>query len=410
MTSNPHLTVGEIARRYETAFLAAFGRSISHRQRRILQKLKACQTPALGGHLYHCDACGQDVRLYNSCCDRHCPSCQARKAAEWTSARLDEVLPVPYFHVVFTLPHEWVPLILQNKVLFYNILFQAVSQTLLTLAADPKRLGADIGFLTVLHTWGQNLLFHPHLHCVVPGGGIKTDGTSWVRRENRFLLPVKVLSALYRGKFLALVRRAFKAGKIQFHGGLAHLRDPEAFRELLDSVRAKDWGVNTKKPFSTPDRVVKYLARYTHRIAISNCRLVSADGGQVTFWWKDRDRANERRLMTLPATEFLRRFLLHVVPKGFVRIRYYGLFANRHRAANLQRCRELIAASATNDAFDRPDLVSESDPDRALQALPDSVRRCPLCNVGVLRYLRVLLPSEIVVTPSLIHQAKNNSS
>jgi hypothetical protein len=312
----------------------------------------------------------------------------------WTDARLAEVLPVCYFHIVFTLPHELCSLILQNKVLFYSLLFQAASQTLLTLAADPRRLGAHIGFLAVLHTWGQVLQFHPHLHCVIPGGGIGSGGMSWVPSGESFFLPVRVLSVLYRGKFLSLIRHAYDSGQIQFQGSLAELRHPDAFRALMDALQSKTWGVHVKKPFSTPERVVKYLARYTHRIAISNGRLVSIDDGRVTFSWKDRENGNKTRLMTLPAVEFLRRFLQHELPKGFVRIRYYGLLANRHRKENIARCRELIAEQAGMDSSlePGPTLEPSSGPEE-----PDDPRRCPFCQSGHLRHLRELLPGEVFI-------------
>ena len=410
MSRAPHLTVGEIVRRYGPAILAAFGASLSYRQKKVLQNLGACQTPALGGHVYRCDSCAQLVGTYNSCCDRHCPTCQGREAAKWTTARLAEVLPVPYFHIVFTLPHEWGPLILQNKTLFYNILFQAASQTLLTIATDPKHLGAHIGFLAVLHTWGQTLQFHPHLHCVVPGGGIALDGKSWVGSRQRFFLPVRVLSALYRGKFLSLVRSAFDSGQIRLRGSLNYLSHPNAFRALLDSVKAKTWGINTRKPFSTPDQVVKYLARYTHRIAISNDRLVSIDGGQVTFWWKDRAHGNQSRLMTLPVTEFLRRFLLHVLPKGFVRIRYYGLMAHRHRQRNIARCRQLINASTATDSPSNQTVTAAPDPDVNTQSSPHTLRPCPFCQTGHLEYVRRLQPNELLTNLSIEPPTTPNSS
>ena len=410
MRSTPHLTVGEIVRRYGTAFLEAYGDSISYRQKKILLNLSACQTPSLGGHVYRCDSCGQLVGIYKSCCDRHCPSCQAREAAAWTTARLNEILPVLYFHIVFTLPHEWCPLILQNRVLFYNLLFRAASQALLTLAADPAHLGAHIGFMMVLHTWSQTLLFHPHVHCVAPGGGISADGTEWIRSKDGFFLPVRVVGARFRTNFLSLVREAFDAGQIQFHGEVSHWKDPLIFDELLNVVQAKNWGVHTKKPFDTPDQVVKYLARYTHRIAISNSRIVSIEDGQVTFLWEDRANGNQKRLMTLPAIEFLRRFLLHVLPKGFVRIRYYGLHANRHRAENLARCLELIAESGTSAPPAMPDLDTTSGPDSLVQADDDSMYRCPFCKAGHLVYVRDLEPNERVPLPSLPPPTATDSS
>jgi len=304
----------------------------SKEQYQVLNALAECQTAALGGHsLLRCDSCPYEVVVYNSCRNRHCPKCQGAARAAWLEAREREVLDVQYFHVVFTLPHELAPLALQNRRCLYALLFRAASETLLTLGRDPKHLGAELGCLALLHTWGQTLHPHPHLHCVIPGGGLSLDGERWVSCRDGFFLPVHVLSRLFQRKFLAHLQRAFDNHDLAFHARLQDLEHPKAWEGFLETLRNKKWVVYAKPPFGGPQQVLKYLARYTHRVAISNQRLLSLHDGKLTFRYKDYAQQGRQRTMTLDAVEFLRRFLLHVLPKGFMRIRYYGFLANRNR-------------------------------------------------------------------------------
>jgi hypothetical protein len=396
----PHFEVADVFRRYGEQFLQQYGASVSLAQRRVLDQVVACRTWALGGHVKQCDACDATFILYDSCRNRHCPKCLGAASAEWLEDRRSELLPVPYFHVVFTLPACLRPVVLQNKAVLYDLLFRAASETLTEIAADPEHLGARIGVLAILHTWGQNLLDHPHLHCIVPGGGISPGRDRWVACRPGFFLPVRVLSRLFRGKLLAFLRAAFEAGRLQFHGSIESLRDRDEFQKLLDSIRRKEAVVHAKPPFGGPEQVLKYLARYTHRVAISNRRLLAIDDGKVTFRWKDYALDSRHRKMTLDATEFIRRFLLHVFPKGFVRIRYYGFFANRCRKANLGLCRALLG-NPEHVAVDTRTLAASGDdePDHELRdnaAAGDraSRPRCPACATGRLFRLCTLRPFE----------------
>lgn len=370
------LEVADVFRKHESDFFTKWGHVIGPHQRKAFQAIRDCRTAALGGHVEYvdeCDTCGHRVISYNSCRDRHCPKCQAMARAKWLAGRQAELLPVAYFHVVFTLPHEIGGLALQNGREIYCILFRAASETLLTIAADPKRLGAEIGFLAVLHTWGQNLHLHPHLHCVVPGGGISPDGARWIScRKSSFFLPVRVLSSRFRNVFLTYLRTAFQEGKLKFHGELAALAEAGRFEALCRKARRIQWVVFAKAPFGGPEQVLKYLARYTHRVAISNRRLLSLEEDRVTFEWKDYAGGNQTRAMTLDATEFIRRFLLHVLPRGFVRIRQYGFLANRARGKKLQRCRELLGAP-TKTVIPAKEEGCANEPDRKL---------CPVCGLG----------------------------
>jgi hypothetical protein len=295
----------------------------------VLRHIAACRTAALGGHLDKCPDCGHQRPSYNSCRDRHCPKCQSAARADWLEARLDRLLPVPYFHVVFTIPDDLNALALGNKRRVFDILFAAAAETLKVIARDEKHLGADIGFTAVLHTWGQNLLFHPHLHCVVTGGGLALDGARWVNGRERFFLPVKVLAELFRGKFIAALEQARRSGELHFGGSTALLANDADWHALRDALYNKKWVVYAKPPFGGPEHVFNYLGRYTHRVAISNHRLVALEHGRVTFSYKDYADGDKRKLMTVSAAEFLRRFLLHVLPEGFTRIRHYGLYAHR---------------------------------------------------------------------------------
>lgn len=345
-------------------------------EQRVLQSLAACHTAALGGHVETCDRCGKRQPFYNSCRDRHCPKCQGAARAAWLEARRDELLPVEYFHVVFTMPAAVAQIAWQNKRIVYDILFETAAATLQEIAADPKHLGARIGFLSVLHTWGQNLLHHPHVHCVVPGGGIAPDRSQWKPCRPGFFLPVRILSRVFRGKFLQRLRQAYNRGELLFHGNLETQGTKTAFAELLAESYRTEWVVYAKPPFGGPQQVLKYLARYTHRVAISNDRLLGLEEGRVTFRWKDYADDSRIRTMTLSAVEFLRRFLLHVLPSGFVRIRHYGFMANRHREQNLSLCRELLCPAPDAPALPAANPV-DCDADDGTQ-----VTTCPSCQLG----------------------------
>lgn len=359
---------------------------LSCEQRRVLEDLAACRTAALGGHMETCDRCGHQRPAYNSCRNRHCPKCQGSACADWMEAQAADLLPVQYFHVVFTLPDAFNGLALANKRVVYGLLFQAASRTLLEVAADPKHLGARIGFLAILHTWGQNLSLHPHLHCVVPGGGLSPDGERWVGCRPGFFLPVRVLSRVFRGKFLALLRDASRAGRLR------GLPDEAALEALLGSAAANEWVVYAKPPFGGdggPEQVLKYLARYTHRVAISNRRIVAMDQRTVTFRYKDYARGGRAREMTLAGTEFLRRFLLHVLPSGFMRIRHFGLLANRARTANLRRCRELLGSAPVGGGPDPG--AREAGPAEGAEEHRDG-GVCPVCGRGRMTRAEELRP------------------
>lgn len=345
-----------------------------------MKALASCRTAALGGHRLACDHCGHSQMAYNSCRNRHCPKCQAGARGEWLEARRADLLPVNYFHVVFTLPAPLAQLAWQNKRVMYEALFRASAETLQEIAADQKHLGAKIGFLSVLHTWGQNLLHHPHIHCVVPGGGLAADEGRWVSCRANFFLPVRVLSRVFRGKYVARLREAYRRGELSFHGELARHSSPEAFGAWLRRAYLTDWVVYAKPPFGGPEQVLKYLARYTHRVAISNDRLLAMEGDHVTFHWKDFARGQRWRTMTLQANEFIRRFLLHVLPSGFTRIRHYGFLANCHAQAKLALCRRLLRDDppATCEHPDQASVVST--PSREVEP-----ERCPSCGVGRLR-------------------------
>jgi len=338
------LEVADVFRHHGAAYRNAHAGHLSDGQRRVMGAIEACRSAALGGHVEQCDGCGQIRVAYNSCRNRHCPKCQGLARAAWLADRRADLLPVPYFHVVFTMPVPIAEIAFQNKAVVYAILFAAAAETLRIIAADPKHLGAEIGFVAVLHTWGQNLHHHPHVHCVVPGGGPSADGTRWVGCRPGFFLPAKVLSRLYRRLFLTRLKAAFDAGQLRFFGTLAGLQKPAMFTARLRPLNTIPWVVYAKRPFSRPEQVLDYLARYTHRVAIANSRLVALAAGRVSFLWKDYRHHDKRKVMALGADEFIRRFLLHVLPDGFHRIRHYGYLANGVRVAKLAHCRRLLTA------------------------------------------------------------------
>jgi hypothetical protein len=388
----PPLEVADIFRQYGYDFRLTH--TLLPEQRRVMRAIERCRTASLGGHVEQCDACGHQRIAYNSCRNRHCPKCQSLARARWLQARLDDLLPVEYFHVVFTLPEQLAAVALQNKRVVYNLLFAAASQTLRTIAADPRHLGADIGFLAVLHTWDQTLRHHPHLHCVVPGGGLAIDGQGWRSSRPGFFLPVNVLARLFRRLFLQRLERAFEKGELSFHGACAFLAQPTAFKRLLKSVRAREWWVYAKPPFGGPAQVLAYLGRYTHRVAISNQRLLSLQHGKITFSWRDNRHGQLRSTMTLNAEEFMRRFLLHVLPRGFQRIRQFGLLSNRRRV-ELARCRQLLEAS---------DQTVESmcqDHQSLYQTVTGcSLQPCPACRTGTMKFCSPLVPLSNNSTPN----------
>ena len=384
----PNLEVADVLRRHGEAYRAEHDTSLSSSQRRVMHAIETCRTAALGGHVEQCDACEHQRISYNSCRNRHCPKCQSLARAEWIEHRQAELLNCQYFHVVFTLPEEIASIAYQNKAVVYNLLFQATAETLRTIAADPRHLGAGIGFFAILHTWGQNLMHHPHLHCVVPGGGLSSDKQRWISCRRDFFLPVRVLSRFFRRRFLEMIERAFDCGELRFYSALANLQNRDAFQEYIVPVRRKEWVVYAKPPFAGPEQVLDYVGRYTHRVAISNNRLLDMDDGHVRFRWKDYAGGNQQKSMTLTADEFIRRFLLHALPTGMQRIRYYGLLGNRHRAENLTRCRDLLKMPLTTP--DEPD--EPRDYRSHYEALTGrSLHQCPVCQEGHMR-LTVTLP------------------
>lgn len=380
----PALEVADIFRRHGEAFRQAHAGHLGRDERRIMGAITACRTAALGGHVEQCDDCGATRIAYNSCRNRHCPKCQGLARAQWLAERQAELLSVPYFHVVFTLPAPAGGIAFQNKAIVYSILFRAAAETLVTIAADPKHLGAQIGVTAVLHTWGQTLQHHPHIHCVVPGGGPSLDGTRWVACRPGFFLPVRVLSRLFRRLFLHGLREAFDAGKLRFFGDLAGLAELSAFTVQLDELRRINWVVYAKPPFGGPEQVLAYLGRYTHRVAIANGRLIAlTDNGKVSFTWKDYRHHSKTKAMTLDADEFIRRFLLHTLPYSFHRIRYYGFLANGGRHDNIALCRHLLAIRSA----DIGPAAARGNSDRQFNACDFAI--CPECG-GTMRRIAVV--------------------
>jgi len=340
--TRPPWEVTDVVRRAGSKFLERYRQSLTWAQLKVLAAIVRCRTAALGGHRDQCRRCGYQAISYNSCRNRHCPKCQTQAREKWLHQRQQELLPVGYYHLVFSIPHTLVPLVWQNKKVLFTLLFEAAAATLLEVAADPKHLGAEIGFLSLLHTWGQTLQPHPHVHCVVPGGGLSPDHQRWIASRTNFFLPVKVLSRVFRGKFIDGLRRAASNHRLAFHGECLPLANPQAFAAFLRTLFHEDWVVYAKPPFGGPEHLLQYLARYTHRVAISNHRIVDVTNSHVTFQWKDYAHHSRQRTMTLTGEEFLRRFLQHVLPKGFPRIRYVGWLANRRRKNLLPLCRVLL--------------------------------------------------------------------
>jgi hypothetical protein len=378
VTERPTVEVADVIRHYGTGFVERYGSVLSDAQRKALRHLAACRTAALGGHIEHCLDCGHERIAYNSCRNRHCPKCQALARARWLDQQVQHLLPVEYHHVVFTLPAELGALALANPAVVYDLLRRSAAATLRDVAANPKRLGATVGVLMVLHTWGQNLHLHPHVHCIVTGGGLSCDrggkidaSPRWLACRPGFLLPVRVLSRMFRGKFLAGLRTALQDGKLFLPDRLAALAEPCGRAPWCAALDAQDWVVYAKRPFGGPAQVLKYLARYTHRVAISNSRLLELRAGRVTFRYKDYADAERHKTMTLEADAFLRRFVQHVLPRSFVKIRHYGLLAKRQREIRLAACRRLLLVTNVTAALPRMDAASIE---------PAQLRCCPQCG------------------------------
>ena len=378
--------VADVFRRYGDTYRHQAGPSLSTSQRRVMTAIEQCRTAALGGHVEQCDRCAHTRIWYNSCRNRHCPTCQSLARAAWIDARTADLLDTEYFHVVFTVPQAIAEIAAQNKSVVYSILFRATADTLRTIAADPRHLGAAIGFFAVLHTWGQTLMHHPHLHCVVPGGGLSPDGTRWMACRPGFFLPVRVLSRLFRRLFLTALHDAFDEGQLRFSASLQALADPHSFADHLQAAQQTEWVVYAKPPFAGPQQVLDYVGRYTHRVAIANQRLVDLDDGHVRFRYKDyrATSSQTQKTMTLGATEFIRRFLLHVLPPGFHRIRYYGLLGHRHRRAHLAQCRHLLGTAARPERVGHATIAADYR-DRYEALTGCSLRACPRCHDGQMR-------------------------
>jgi hypothetical protein len=383
--SRPPLEVADLIRTAGAAFIERNRQWLRWEHIKVLLAIARCRTAALGGHLDQCTRCGYRATIsYNSCRDRHCPKCQTAAREQWIAARRRDLLPTRYAHVVFTLPHRLAPLVLQNKKVLYDLLFRTSAETLLEVARDPKHLGAEIGFFSVLHTWSQKLKIHPHVHCVVPAGGLSPDHTRWVRSRDNYFLPKEVLREIFRGKFVDALEQAFQNGQLNFQGDLRLLAQPKIFAAWLRPLYRQDWVVYLKRPFGGPEYVLHYLGRYTHRVAISNHRLVSFTDGQVTFRWRDSAHHNEQKLMTLSLDEFLRRFLLHLLPKGFVRIRHFGFLANRRRATLLPLCFHLLGSAQEPQAEQHASSTEDSP----------GLWRCPKCG-GPMKVVEWLTTDEI---------------
>lgn len=376
--NTPQLEVAQIFRQNPNVF-----DNISYDQKKVVQNILNCRTEALGGHTLECNECGHKEQSYNSCRDRHCPKCQSTAKLKWLLKRKEELLPVTYYHLVFTVPWELNTLFLQNKVVLYNLLFKSVSETLKEAALNPDNLGARIGFFMVLHTWGQKLMEHPHIHAVIPGGGLSLDKKSWVDAKENYFLPVKILSSLFRGKFMNKLNNAFCNKKLELHGQIAKLGEKSEFKKLVDTCYQKSWVVYAKKPFGGPEKALEYLGRYTHRIAISNNRIKKIEDGKVHFDYRDYKDQNKNKVLVLSIEEFTRRFLLHVLPKGFVKIRHVGIFSHRFKQENLDLCRELLK-DRSPDQEDQREFLEKSTKELILTFMGIDIEQCPKCKKGTM--------------------------
>jgi len=388
------LEVADIFRLHGPAYRQVHGMPL--RQLRAMRAIEICRTADLGGHVDECDHCGTLRISYNSCRNRHCPKCQCLDKERWLVARKKDLLPIAYFHLVFTLPGKVKPLALRNQKVVYTLLFKAVSETIKELTEDSKYLGAKVGFIAILHTWSQNLMDHPHIHCIVTGGGLSTHGKGWIPCKKDFFIPVKVLSRLFRGKFLGYLKETYAKGKLDFPGKIAPLKGKRAFNRLLKDLYEKDWVVYCKSPFSNAEKVMEYLGRYTHRVAISNNRLVKLEGGQVTFRYRDRNDNDTVKLMSVDASEFIRRFLLHILPDGFMKTRHYGLLSNRSRKSKLNQCKKLLGVQPLDENLEGQ---REAWQDLLARITGVDPRICPLCGKGKMMLKKVLNPSAFPNAP-----------
>lgn len=389
------LEVADIFRSHGARYREVHGHEMPLRHLRAMRAIEACRTAELGGHVEECDHCGALRISYNSCRNRHCPKCQRLDTERWREDRKRDVLPVRYFHVVFTLPEHVRPLALRNQKVIYAILFRAVSESIKELTEDPTYLGAEIGFIAMLHTWSQTLMDHPHIHCIVSGGGLSLGGTRWIPCKGEFFLPVTVLSRLFRGKFLAYLKEARDRGELVFPGTMVPLKEKSAFNALLKDLYEKEWVVYCKPPFHNAETVMDYLGRYTHRVAISNERLVKLEHDRVTFRYRDRNDHDTVKLMSVDASEFIRRFLLHILPDGFVKIRYYGILSNRNRKTKLALCKELLGVDCPREH----EQERESWQDFLARITGRDPRICPFCGKGTMVLKELLTPSAFPMPP-----------
>jgi len=387
MPQTSTVEVADIFRQYGPSYRRSHEMPLN--QLRTMRAIEICRTAELGGHVDVCDTCGAIRISYNSCRNRHCPKCQFIRKEKWLEARKEDLLPIQYFHVVFTIPEEINPLALRNQRVIYTILFRSVSETLIELGKDPKHLGVQIGFISILHTWGQNLMDHPHIHCIVTGGGLSLDNNRWLSCRNGFFISVKVMSRLFRGKFLSYLKKSYDSKKLNFHGDICQLQDSKAFREFLKDLYRQEWVVYCKPPFKGPEGVLRYLGRYTHRVAIANHRIIKMEDSRVSFLWCDYSDGNRNKTMTLNVFEFIRRFLLHVLPDRFVKIRYYGLLGNRNRRAMLSQCCKLLGVITTRMANKD---TSETWQEFLLGVCGIDLMKCPFCEKGRMFRRGIVLP------------------
>jgi len=386
MTQAKSVEVADIFQQYGHTYRVSRKMPLNHI--RTMRAIVRCRTSELGGHVDECDSCGRIRISYNSCRNRHCPKCQFLSKERWLEQRREDILPVPYFHIVFTIPAKLNPLALRNKRILYNILFRSVAETLTELAGDPKHLGGQIGFICILHTWGQNLMDHPHLHCIVTGGGLSLDGKRWLSCRKGFFIPVRVLSRLFRGKVLDYLKESWESEKLKFTGTIAGLQDPDQFAVFLKDLYCREWVVYAKPPFKDPEMLLDYLGRYTHRIAIGNHRILKMQNDKVFFLWRDYADGNKNKTMTVEASEFIRRFLLHVLPERFVKIRYYGLLANRNSNTILAQCRRLLACTVKVSNKN----VNETWQEFLLRVCGIDLMKCPFCGKGKMIRKEIILP------------------
>ncbi len=395
MRTIPGLEMADIFRQHGSVYRESHKLPRNHL--RVMHAIELCRTTALGGHKDKCDQCGHLEISYNSCRNRHCPKCQTMAKEKWIEARGEDLLPIEYFHVVFTIPSELNYIVSMNRKVMYDLLFRSVSETLMKLAFDPKHLGAKIGVISILHTWGQNLMDHPHIHCIVTGGGLSPDGSRWVSCRKGFFLPVRVMSALFRGKFLDHLKHGFKNGALVFPGSISHLKEPDNFETFRKRFYEKKWVVYCKPPFGGPEGVLQYLGRYTHRVAISNNRILANRDGNVSFLWRDYADDNRKKTMTLKADEFIRRFLFHVLPERYVRIRHVGLLANRNRKNNITECQKMLGGENV-----KKEKKQETWQEQLLRICGIDVTVCPICKKGKMCRIERLLPVRCKSPPELL--------